>query len=139
MTSQGILSTPHGSIRATESINNTFPEEFTLNLVADTAKTPVEADFGAMKTSMGNYAIVIDTLKGPAGVQVTMHQTAAEDAITTTELADRFGPIMTKGVSNKQYPISSPFIHVHTDGYLTFIADMDCTIIGRILRISTNA
>ena len=39
MTGHGVLSTPHGSINTGTTVANTFPEEFTLELVADTAKS----------------------------------------------------------------------------------------------------
>ena len=90
-------------------------------------------DFGTIDTNTKSFAVVIDTLKGPQGVQVKMHQTNAEDTITNAESNTRFGPIMTKDVGDRHYPIGPPFIHLHTDGHLTFIADNDCTIIGRVL------
>ena len=123
------------------TVTNRFPEGFTLELVAATAKTLATTDFATIDTHAGNYAIVIDTLKGPPGVQVKMHRTAAKDTVTNTEAATHFGPIMTKGIGDKRYPIASPFVHLHdnTNQYLTFRPNMDCTIIGRILRISTSA
>ena len=88
-----------------------------------------------MTPSDKNYAVVIDTLKGPPGVQVKMHKTDAEDTVTNTEAATHFGPIMTKGIGDKRYPIASPFVHLHNPGsseYLTFRPNMNCTIIGRV-------
>ena len=136
MVGKGKLITPHGSIES--SIDNLFPQTFTLKLEADTAKTLSETDFGSIDTHTNSFAVVIDQLNGTNNIEVKMHQTAAEDAIATAEATVRFGPIITKGVANRLYPISAPFQHNHGTGvYLTFIADKDCTILGRVLQVTS--
>ena len=136
MVGKGKLITPHGSIES--SIDNLFPQTFTLKLEADTAKTLSETDFGSIDTHTNSFAVVIDQLRRSKSAEVKMHQTAAEDDITTAEAAVRFGPLMTKGIGDRLYPISVPFQHDHGTGvYLTFIADNDCTILGRVLQVTS--
>ena len=108
-----------------------------MKLVADTAKTLVETDFGDIETHSKVFGVALDRISGPTGLEVKMHQTAVDDAITTAEAAKRFGPLMKKGAGDRIYPIGPPFIHQHgsVPNRLTFIANKDCTVFGRVLQM----
>ena len=135
MATQGSIITPHGVIKTGTTL--VFPLPFTLKLTADTAKTLVDTDFGAITTSTTPYAVVINKISSKKIAEIKMHQTATADTITTAELAIRFGPLMTARAADRLYPISVPFFHDNTGGtHLTFIADKDCTIIGRVLALT---
>ena len=135
MTATGIIITPHGSIES--DIANAYTKTFTLELVADTAKTLADTDFGSIDTSANSYAVVLDVIRSTRGAEVKMHKTAAADTITTTEATTRFGPLLKKGIGDRIYPISVPFQYDSgTSAYLTFIADNDSTIIGRVLQLT---
>ena len=68
-----------------------------MELVANTAKTLTETDFGDIDTSDKNYAIALDVLKGQSGVQVKMHQTADEDDHNDHRTRKTFWPDNDKG------------------------------------------
>ena len=135
MTSLAWLKTPHGDIRS--SIDDEFPRTCTLTLDSDNGyrQTLESSDFGNIDSSSGDWAIVIETIRGSKNVTVKMHRTVAKNAITPAERIAQFGPTMRRGVFDPILPITTPFMH-NTGSYLTFESDKSCIVIARVLKIN---